>query len=100
MSMSSTREVLVCAFSFSENVRTVYQVSMFRNTHPPPHPQGLPHGYKASPPSATSTDYEFVRYQPEGKFEVWETQSRKSFTLINPLAPINGADWLSPHSLV
>jgi hypothetical protein len=64
------------------------------------HPQGLPQGYKAFPPSATSTDYNIGRCQPEGKFEVWDTQSMKSFTLINPLAPINWADWLSPHSHV
>lgn len=62
-----------------------------------PYPQGLPQGYKAFPPSATSSDYDFVKCQPDGKFEVWEAQAVKSFTLINPLAPINWEDWLSPH---
>lgn len=59
-----------------------------------------PRAIKASLPSATSTGYDFGRYLPEGKFEVWETQSMKSFILINPLAPINWADWLSPHPCV
>ena len=62
-----------------------------------------PRAIKASLPSATSTGYDFGRYLPEGKFEVWETQSMKSFVLINPLASINWVDWLdwlSPHPCV
>lgn len=65
------------------------------HSHHPPTRPAL--GLQSFLPSAISMDYDIWRCQPEGKFLVREVQSMNSFSLINPLAPINRVDWLSPQ---